>query len=204
MSDKPDKLITPRARVAFAPQLFTPRAGQDGGVEKYGASFLFDAEAQKTPEYAALRNAIVAIGRAERKHWDGTQFDKLVAAGKVRVPLLKGDDNTDKNGNVYDGFAGTMYIRPTSKLRPQIIDRDKTPITEMTELYSGCYARASLGIFTYEAKGNRGIAFGLRNVQKLGDGPPLGSYSRAEDDFEPVAADASSDIGFKAEDDLPF
>ena len=31
--------------------------------------------------------------------------------------------------------------------------------------------------------GNKGIAAGLNNLQKLSDGTPLGGHSRAEDDF---------------------
>ena len=38
-----------------------------------------------------------------------------------------------------------------------------------------------LGICT--VNGNRGVACGLNNLQKISDGTPLGGKSRAEDDF---------------------
>lgn len=201
MSD--GKLITPKARIAFANQLFVPKAPKGGGAVKYGCTLIFDAEAQKTAEFAKLRAAISKAGGDERKNWDGTKFAELAKAGKVKVPILKGDDNLDDAGVVREGFAGAVYIRPTSKLAPQIVDQKMQVITEQTVLYSGAYVRASLGIFTYHVDGNRGISFGLRNVQKLADGPPLGSFSRADDDFSPVA-DAGGDLGFEAEDDLPY
>ena len=43
--------------------------------------------------------------------------------------------------------------------------------------------RASISFFAYNVNGNRGIACGLNNLQKLADGTPLGGKSRAEDDF---------------------
>ena len=35
----------------------------------------------------------------------------------------------------------------------------------------------------FSANGNRGIAAGLNNLQKVRDGEPLGGKPRAEDDF---------------------
>lgn len=197
------KLITPKARIAFANQLFVPKAPKSGGAVKYGCTLIFDAEAQNSDAFKKLRAAVTAAGANERKNWDGTKFAELVKAGKVKVPFLKGDDNVDEAGVVREGFAGSIYVRPTSKLAPQIVDQKMQPITEATVLYSGAYVRASLGLFTYSIDGNRGISFGLRNVQKLADGPPLGNFSRAADDFEPVA-DAGGDTGFAPEEDLPY
>jgi hypothetical protein len=37
--------------------------------------------------------------------------------------------------------------------------------------------------YAYNTNGNRGIACGLNNLQKLADGTPLGGRSRPEDDF---------------------
>lgn len=58
---------------------------------------------------------------------------------------------------------------------------------DSTEVYSGCYARVSINFYAYNVSGNKGIACGLNNVQKLSDGDYLGGRSRAEDDFQVVA-----------------
>ena len=42
---------------------------------------------------------------------------------------------------------------------------------------------ASINLYAYNVNGNRGIACGLNNLQKISDGTPLGGKSRAEDDF---------------------
>ena len=40
--------------------------------------------------------------------------------------------------------------------------------------------------FSYNSNGNRGVAAGLGNIQKLKDGEALSSRTNAEDDFEAV------------------
>ena len=51
--------------------------------------------------------------------------------------------------------------------------------------------------YAYNTNGNRGIACGLNNLQKLKDGTPLGGHSRPEDDF-----DIEDDDGDNNEDDF--
>ena len=50
-------------------------------------------------------------------------------------------------------------------------------------IYSGVYARVSLSFYAFNSNGNRGIACGLQNIQKVKDGESLGGKARAEDDF---------------------
>ncbi len=52
-----------------------------------------------------------------------------------------------------------------------------------SEVYSGVYGRASINFYAFNSNGNKGIACGLNNLQKIRDGEPLGGKSRAEDDF---------------------
>ena len=59
----------------------------------------------------------------------------------------------------------------------------KRQILERSEVYSGVYGRASINLYAFNSNGNRGIACGLNNLQKISDGEPLGGKSRAEDDF---------------------
>ena len=57
------------------------------------------------------------------------------------------------------------------------------PILDRDEVYSGCYARVSLNFYAFNSNGNKGIACGLGNIQKIKDGEPLGGRSSAADDF---------------------
>jgi hypothetical protein len=61
-------------------------------------------------------------------------------------------------------------------------------------VYSGCYIRASINFYAFNTNGNRGIACGLNNIQKLADGTPLGGHSRAEDDFADLDDDDDEDF----------
>ena len=58
---------------------------------------------------------------------------------------------------------------------------DCQPILERSEVYSGVYGRASINFYAFNSNGNKGIACGLNNLQKIADGEPLGGKSRAED-----------------------
>jgi hypothetical protein len=70
-----------------------------------------------------------------------------------------------------------------------VVDGKIQAILDRSEVYSGCYGKVSLNLYAFNVNGNRGIAAGLGNVQKLKDGEPLGGMSRAEDDFEIEADD---------------
>ena len=60
---------------------------------------------------------------------------------------------------------------------------DRNPILTRSEVYSGVYGRASITFYAFNSSGNRGIACGLNNLQKIRDGEPLGSKASAESDF---------------------
>jgi len=55
--------------------------------------------------------------------------------------------------------------------------------------------------FAYENK-SKGIAFGLQNIQKLGDGEPFSGRVKAADDFEPVVPEGTKEAGSKTAADL--
>lgn len=52
-----------------------------------------------------------------------------------------------------------------------------------SEVYSGVYARVSINFYAFNSNGNRGIACGLGNIQKIRDGEPLGVKASAAEDF---------------------
>ncbi|MFQ8800493.1 MAG: ssDNA-binding protein, partial [Dysosmobacter sp.] len=80
-------------------------------------------------------------------------------------------------------YADAYFINANSATAPGIVDADLNPILERSEVYSGVYGRASINLYAFNSNGNRGIACGLNNLQKISDGEPLGGKSRAEDDF---------------------
>ena len=80
-------------------------------------------------------------------------------------------------------YAGSYFINANSAQKPGVVDQDLNPIMDMNEFYSGCYGRASITFYPYNAQGSKGIACGLNNVQKLEDGEKLGGATSAAADF---------------------
>ena len=68
---------------------------------------------------------------------------------------------------------------------------DSNPILTRSEVYSGVYGRASISFYAFNSSGNKGIACGLNNLQKIRDGEPLGGKASAESDF---ASDEDDDF----------
>ncbi|ASB66396.1 hypothetical protein S101413_02951 [Bacillus velezensis] len=60
-------------------------------------------------------------------------------------------------------------MNASSKTKPGIVDRNLNHIID-SELYSGCYGRVSINFYAFNTAGNKGIACGLNNIQKLEDG----------------------------------
>ena len=164
--------------------LTEPRAEEDGKPAKYSTSFLIPKSDVKT--LTKIKNAINAaaqLGQVDK--WSGKIPNPL------KHPLRDGDAEADDKGEEYRGH---YFLNATSTRKPRIVDFQIQDILDPDEIYSGCKCRLSLNFYAFNSNGNKGVACGLNNVQKIEDGEPLGGVrTKAEDDF----AD-SGDL------DLPF
>ena len=97
----------------------------------------------------------------------------------LKTPLRDGDLERPDD----EAYKGCYFINANSATAPGIVDADRQPILDRSEMYSGVKGRASINLYAYNVNGNRGIACGLNNLQKISDGTPLGGKTRAEDDF---------------------
>ena len=82
-----------------------------------------------------------------------------------------------------EAYANAYFINANSATAPGVVDADRQPIIERSEVYSGVYGRARINFYAFNVNGNKGIACGLNNLQKIRDGEPLGGKSSAESDF---------------------
>lgn len=175
-------IMTPEFRVSY-PNIFTAVVNRMSKKEEYSLVALF----KKGQDISILKNAVKKIAEEE---W-GTDQKKWPK--KLRLPFRDQSEREKEgeDGNAYMpvGYeAGAIFINLKSKQRPGIVDSNRQAIIDETEIYAGCYARATLNAYAYDYEGNVGIAFGLNNVQKLRDGEPLSGKAKAEDDFEAVAS----------------
>ena len=97
----------------------------------------------------------------------------------LKTPLRDGDLERPDDEAYHDSY----FINANSSSAPGIVDANCQPILDRSEVYSGVYGRASINLYAFNSNGNKGIACGLNNLQKIRDGEPLGGKSSAEDDF---------------------
>lgn len=144
----------------------------NGGAEKYSVSVLIPKSDTATVD--AINAAIDAALEEGAAKFGGKKPPRTA----IKLPLRDGD--TEREDEAYKGH---WFINANSSTAPQIVDRAVRPILDRNEVYSGCYARVSLNFYAFNSNGNKGVACGLGNIQKVRDGEPLGGKSTAEDDF---------------------
>lgn len=149
----------------------------NGSDPKYSVSAIIPKS--DTASIEAIKAAIEQAKKDSIGKWGG----KIPA--NLKLPLRDGDiDRPDD-----EAYAGCYFFNANSRQAPQIVDKKVQPILDQNEVYSGCYGRISVTFYGYNSNGNRGIAAGLGNIQKLKDGEPLGSRSNAAEDFDTVEDD---------------
>lgn len=81
----------------------------------------------------------------------------------LKLPLRDGD--TEKDDENYEGCY-FLNANASESRRPKIIDRACNDVLDQDEVYSGCYAKVKIGLFSYSASGNKGIAQGWRSSRR--------------------------------------
>jgi hypothetical protein len=174
------KVITGKVRFSYV-NVWEPRS-VNGSDPKYSVSLIIPKSDKET-----LKKIKTAIERAKKEGL--AKFGGKIPAN-LKTPLRDGDSDRPDDG----AYANSYFINANSFIKPGIVDKGVEPILDQTELYSGCYGRASIIFYAYNVNGNKGIAAGLQNLQKLEDGEPLGGVTRPEDDFETWADDGEEDL----------
>ena len=171
------KVVIP-CRISFA-AIFEPKS-INGSEAKYSVSCLIPKEDKKT--LLAIHKAVEAAKEdGKTRKWGGKIPPNL------KLPLRDGDIDRPDDENYQEHF----FVNASSKDAPQVVDRHVQPVTDPMMVYSGCYCNVSVNFYAFNSNGNRGIACGLGNIQKVRDGEPLGGRSSAADDF---ATDVDDDF----------
>lgn len=179
MSDSASRrAVTPIGLFSFV-TLDKPRAmpGSENPVPKYSITVVFDPAAQKTEEFKNLQRAVMAAAVAKF----GEKGPDLLRAGKLKSPFRRDPDDIKKYGYP----EGSVYINARSDTQPQVINASKEEVTDLVNgIFSGCFGRISVQAFGYDKSVNKGVSFGLGNVQKVREGPRLDGRRKAEDEFD--------------------
>ena len=200
-------LLTPVGVLSY-PKVFKSELGRDAkptDFPKWSTTFLMTADALKSAEFKAMvEDALDAAderfgkkGKVGREiKWNEKLYSYVTLADDdaIRMPFRR---DTRKKGYPEE-FVMLINVSKTDNPNknvypPQIVDARGRPITDKNEIYPGVRARLSLSCFAYDASGNRGVSFGLNNVQKAGDAPRIDSMKGAQDEFGALPEEAGAD-----------
>ena len=186
-STNPTKVITGvQTRWSYA-NVWTPKAMAEGAKPKYSVSLIIPKS--DTVTIQKIKTAIKAAyeeGQSKLKG-NGKSVPPLAA---IKTPLRDGDVERPDD----EAYQNAYFVNANSPTAPGIVDADRQPIIDTSEVYSGVYGRASITFYAFNSNGNKGIACGLNNLQKIADGEPLGGKTRAEDDFADIDDEDDDDF----------
>ena len=174
------KVVTGTVRLSYA-NVWEPKS-INGGTEKYSVSLIIPKSDKKTID--AINKAVDAAIEEGIAKFGGKKPNKTA----IKLPLRDGDTERDD-----EAYANSYFVNANSTTPPQIVDQYVNPILNRSEVYSGVYARVSINFYAFNTNGNKGVACGLGNIQKVRDGQPLGNRSSASDDFTAID-DADDDF----------
>lgn len=180
MSKTNKSCLTPAFRVSY-PSVFQAKENELSGKMEYSVVALFPKGCDLSALKACAKAAIEEKWGADQSKWpknmktpfrDQAEREKVGDDGKTYLP--QGHE------------AGAIFINLKSYERPGLVDQKLNDIVDKSEFYAGCWARAKVTAYAYDTKGNKGVAFGLSNLQKVKDDDSLTGRTKPQDDFAPI------------------
>lgn len=181
---KATEVIVP-CRISYA-HIWKPNTNQDDTPGKYGTALLIPKDDKKT--ITKIENAIKAAIDAGKSKLANKQ-GKVVVNG-LKLPLRDADEEEIAD----DAYKGMMFFNASSDRKPQVVNRRKERIEDEDEVYSGCFCNVSINFYAFNRDGNKGIAAGLGNIQKVKDGERLAGGHTADDDFDELDDEDEEDF----------
>lgn len=175
--EKQPRRTSPIGRACFV-HVFEPYAAEEGKEKKYRVMLVFDKKTAASQEFKELKLACVEAAEAKF----GKDARDKIKKGKLTMPWREASDYEEYGAPFSD--EGAIMVSFQSREAPGIVDRRAKPITDRKDVYSGCMARVTYGVWAYDTNGNKGVTLFLNNLQKTGEGERLAGRPDAEDDFE--------------------
>lgn len=187
------------------PHLITPQqfdADKPGGEApppKYNCVGIISPKEQKSKAFAAMERMYREVAKGF--------FNGLIPK-KSRNPFRKCEDAWDEDERTgkdieKPGFMkGGLYIALNGgDEQPDIRDQRMGQITNASVLYPGCKFIAVVSAYGYNFQGNKGVSFGLRALQKSGEGENIAGRVKAEDYFDEIDTDDDEEDTDREDDD---
>jgi hypothetical protein len=197
MAETPTTVILKGVILSF-PHIATAQPVQkEGDTPKFSGAFVITPEVQKTPEYAAIIAAAKAA--AVKKFGDKAPT----------IPIVGGKGAAIRNDMLGKGYPegsvvinarnesqpGVVYSTPDPKnpKQPARVPQDKIKET----FYPGAIVNVQVQAYGYNHPVNKGVTFGLQNIQFVGEGTRLDNRQNAEDVAEFAAAMNTAPAGME-------
>lgn len=174
------KIVIKNARLSYV-TVAEPKTAQGGGTPKYSVSLIIPKD--NVPEINKIKSAIDAAKEAAKERFGG----KIPA--NIKTPLRDGDTERPEDA----AYANSYFINANTTKKPEVLDKYKQQMDDLSQLYSGCYGHVSVIMYPYNTNGNKGIACGLNNIMKCADGERLGPGSSAASDFADIEVEIIQD-----------
>lgn len=174
------RIVTQEFRVYF-PHVFKAQQVMGKGDPKYSITMGFPKNADLSSIKLAIKHAKINAFGPNKADWPDD----------LESPVIDGDapKYADK-----EGYKGHWIIKASSNEdnRPGVVDEDVQPITDASQFYPGCYARAQVFARVWEYMGRQGVHFILDHVQKTRDGKSIGGKKAATEVFNPITNTSGS------------
>ena len=168
------------ARLSF-PSLFHTASFGGESTGKYEATAILDKK-EHAAEIASIQKAIDALAK---------EAFKGKRPGDDKICLKDGDDMGRPE------YEGKMTIKASTKKRPLVINRDKSPITEDDNvIYAGCYCNFIMTLWAQDNQYGKRINAQLDGVQFVRDGDAFGDAGVSVDAFDAFGGESDSEYNF--------
>lgn len=180
------KVVTGKVRLSYA-NIFEPKS-INGSDPKYSVSLIIPKSDTQMVE--TIKEAIENAKERDKGKWNG----KVPA--NLKTPLRDGDEERPDD----EVYENCYFVNANSNKAPMVVGLEKDKATGKAiqlgedDVYSGSYGRVSVTFYGFNAAGNKGIACGLGNIQKVADGERLGGGAAAEDEFDFEEVDVEDDF----------
>ena len=167
MANSTRKMITPVGTLSF------PNLAQPNEKGKYGASIVFSPGTDLTEMKGLIDEAVNTI------------VPSGVNKKALKLPMQRDGSEKEQYGGPY--VEGARFFEAKTNFCPGVVDGKRSEILDVkNECYPGAQVRLQVHAFYYDVDGSKGIAFGLDNVQKAGDGERLDNVQASSDVFDEI------------------
>jgi hypothetical protein len=192
-TERANMKVTILTRIAFCTSLWTAES-YEGGEPTHGLKGVVDPSDKATVK--KLDDAIAAVAKEKWGAKADSVLSNMTKLGKKPDLFFVREPYKNRDGDTHNGFEDAYYISATSKTRPLIIDRDKSPLVAGDgKPYAGSFCNVQMEVWAQDNKFGRAIRAQLKGVQFVKDGDAFSGGAPANpDDFD--------DLGSQGEEDL--